>query len=135
MAIFGSYYYNMALATTNTELIVNAVILLFINDLDEQLMNAMQALAPDWVDERIEEVRATLSSPQFQASETTPAASEDNFKTLNKERNPASSLSEEELSNGFDTVMPIEPAIEAVYMRSARQSSYREQSSFGKSGW
>ena len=50
LALFCSFYYNMALATTNTELIVNAVILLFINNLDEQLMNAMQALAPDWVD-------------------------------------------------------------------------------------
>ena len=62
LAIFCSFYYNMALATTDTELIVNAVILLFVNDLDEQLMSAMYALAPDWVDERIEEIKHYLTA-------------------------------------------------------------------------
>ena len=62
LALFCSFYYNLALATTNTELIVNAVILLFINDLDEQLMNAMQALVPGWVGMRIEEIVETLSN-------------------------------------------------------------------------
>ena len=61
-ALFSSYYYNLALATTNTELIVNAVILLFVNDLDEQLMNAMQALAPGWVEMMYEEIKAYLAT-------------------------------------------------------------------------
>ena len=56
LALFCSYYYNMALTTTNTELTVNAILLLFINDLDEPLMNALQALTPGWVEARVEEV-------------------------------------------------------------------------------
>lgn len=60
LALFASGFYNQALATSNTELIVNAVILLFINDLDEQFMNIFQVLAPGWVDERIEEVRKNM---------------------------------------------------------------------------
>ena len=70
---------------------------------------------------------------------------EDNLNDLNKERKfPASSFSEAELSNGYgsrneifmdDPVMPTEPAIEAVYMRSARQSSYREKQNNVKSVW
>lgn len=68
LALFCSYYYNMALGTTNTELIVNAVILLFVNDLDEQIMNALQALAPDWVDERIDEVKDKLTKKQRRGS-------------------------------------------------------------------
>ena len=61
LALFCSFYYNMALATTNTELIVNAVILLFVNDLDEQLMNAIYAFAPKWVDRKIEEIKNYLT--------------------------------------------------------------------------
>ena len=33
---------------------------------ENKLMNATQALAPDWVDKRIQEVRETLSSPPFE---------------------------------------------------------------------
>ena len=66
LAMFCSFYYNLALATTNTELIVNAVILLFINDLDEQLMDALGALVPDWVDERVEEAKNNLRLKQTQ---------------------------------------------------------------------
>ena len=145
MALLGSVFYNMALTTTNTELILNAVILLFINDLDEQLMNAMQALAPDWVDKRIEEVRETLSSPPFEFEQRRHASMEDNSKDLNNERNfPVSSFSEAELSNEYRSrnemfmdhpVIPSVPAIEAVYMRSARKSSYRKQHNNIKRGW
>lgn len=62
LALFASGFYNQALATSNTELIVNAVILLFINDLDEQFMNIFQVLAPDWIGQRIEEVRKNMAS-------------------------------------------------------------------------
>merc|ERR1712087_134954 len=60
LAVFSSHYYNMALATSNTELIVNAVILLFINDLDEQFMSVIQILVPDWFDDRVEEMRKNM---------------------------------------------------------------------------
>ena len=61
LGLFCSFYYNMALATTNTELIVNAVILLFINDLDEQLMIFLKALAPEWVEKKHEEIESNLT--------------------------------------------------------------------------
>ena len=60
LALFTSGYYNLATAPANTDLIVNAVILLFINDLDEQIMNTIQALFPSWIDDRIDEVRASM---------------------------------------------------------------------------
>lgn len=56
MALFTSFFYNMALAATNTDLIVNAVILLFINDLDEQTMALLNMSFPAWTADRIEEV-------------------------------------------------------------------------------
>ena len=60
LALFCSFHYNMALATTNTELIVNAVILLFINDLDEQLMIFLKAFAPKWIEMRTKEIHLNL---------------------------------------------------------------------------
>jgi len=60
LALYTSYFYNLATAPANTDLILNAVILLFINDFDEQIMNALQAMFPEWVDERIEEIRVNM---------------------------------------------------------------------------
>ena len=62
LAIFASVYYNLALATSNTELIVNAVILLFINDLDEQFMNFLQTTVPTWVEARVEEITLNMET-------------------------------------------------------------------------
>lgn len=69
LSIFASIHYNLALATSNTILILNAVILLFINDLDEQLMNVLHALLPNWTDERIAEIRTNLSIRKRETSQ------------------------------------------------------------------
>merc|ERR1712127_612868 len=49
-AMFTSLVYNMALAESDTDLIMNAVILLFISDLDEQCLNILGKLAPLWIE-------------------------------------------------------------------------------------
>ena len=55
-AIVTSFKYNMALATKNTDLVTNAVILLFINDLDETFLSWLRTLAPDWTKSVLDEV-------------------------------------------------------------------------------
>lgn len=44
LSTWTSVYYNLAIATKDTELIVNAVILLFVNELDERLFQLCQML-------------------------------------------------------------------------------------------
>jgi len=56
IAIVASYSFNKATAASNTDLIVNAVTLLFINDLDEQTMTFLSKLFPEWAVERSTEI-------------------------------------------------------------------------------
>ena len=49
LAVWTSAAYNRAIAMSSTELIVNAVILLFINDIDEQIYNVARVIQPKWV--------------------------------------------------------------------------------------
>ena len=60
LAAYTSVLYNIALAETNTQIIVNAVILLFINDLDEQFMSVLQVLCPVWTNRQIAEIEQTV---------------------------------------------------------------------------
>eukprot|EP00804_Cyclotella_cryptica_P003506 CCRYP_002138-RC/>CCRYP_002138-RC protein AED:0.21 eAED:0.21 QI:1379/0.66/0.71/1/0.33/0.57/7/128/1232 len=46
---FGAYVYNYAIATSDPELIVNAVIILFISDIDEMIHDTLEALCPNWL--------------------------------------------------------------------------------------
>lgn len=61
-ALFTSGFYNLALAEKNTDLIMNAVILLFINDLDEQFLKLLQSIAPNWTNERLNEIELNIVS-------------------------------------------------------------------------
>jgi len=60
LALYTSFLYNVALAESSTELIMNAVILLFINDLDEQLLNVLDSVAPYWIASRYVEIEMNL---------------------------------------------------------------------------
>jgi len=60
LALYTSIVYNFALAETDTDLIVNTVILLFINDLDEQCLNILDSAAPMWISKRYTEIEANL---------------------------------------------------------------------------
>ena len=61
LAAFTSGVYNVALAESNTDLIVNAVILLFINDLDEKFLSGLESLVPNWTNRCLEEIQTNLS--------------------------------------------------------------------------
>ena len=61
LAIFTSVVYNMALAASDTDLIMNAVILLFINDLDEKVLSIIQQVHPDWTTQISGEVKNKIS--------------------------------------------------------------------------
>jgi len=50
LALYSSVVYNIAIARSDTELITNAVIILFINDLDEQLYVLLRVICPKWLD-------------------------------------------------------------------------------------
>ena len=133
LALFCSFYYNLALATTNTELIVNAVILLFINDLDEQLMNAMQASVPGWVGMRIEEVMETLSNrsadrglatSRVLMNERRESGTLDGARfSIEEKQQTALSSSEGKGSSVENYVEKHEPAIETIYVRSSKYSN------------
>ena len=47
--LFVSILYNQAIATTNTEVIINAVVILFITDTDEYLYKILTLINQDWV--------------------------------------------------------------------------------------
>lgn len=53
--LFASTIYNQAIATTNTELIANAVIILFITDIDEMLFDLLTVINPRWSKVQIEQ--------------------------------------------------------------------------------
>merc|ERR1712194_187372 len=48
LTLFVSAIYNNAIATSNTGLITNAVIILFITDLDELVHDIVMTVGPDW---------------------------------------------------------------------------------------
>lgn len=59
-ALTSSRAYNNATATNNTDLVVNAVILLFVNDLDEQALALLEKVVPLWLEERISEIEVFM---------------------------------------------------------------------------
>jgi len=46
-----SIYYNLAIATKDTDIITNAVILLFVNEIDEKLYQLTEAFGIEWIKE------------------------------------------------------------------------------------
>jgi len=62
MAFYASITYNLGRAATNTDLIMNAVILLFINDLDEQLFSIFRMTASEWTETQVKLAKTTLEA-------------------------------------------------------------------------
>ena len=56
-----SFIYNLAYVERNADLVVNAVILLFINDLDEKVMSAFSIMLPEWTCKRLTEIKEKMS--------------------------------------------------------------------------
>ena len=46
--MYTSIIYNKAIAVTNTDLIANAVIILFVTDLDEMMLSISVLIKPNW---------------------------------------------------------------------------------------
>jgi len=55
LAVYCSFFYNQAIAMSNTELIVNSVILLFVNEFDEQIYGIVEIMKSRWLEEAREE--------------------------------------------------------------------------------
>ncbi len=53
--------YNKAIATSNTEIIVNSVIVLFVMDLDERIFATLEALNDDWTSHASSKSASTLA--------------------------------------------------------------------------
>jgi len=61
LALSTSYRYNMALATKNTDLITNVLILLFVNELDEKLVDLLHSIFPAWTDRILNQVKDKMA--------------------------------------------------------------------------
>lgn len=71
LACITSFVYNLALAHSDPELIVNAKFLLFINEMDEQFLNLLDSLAPGWMGKRYLEIKEVM----IQKSHSNPESS------------------------------------------------------------
>ena len=65
VAFSTSIIYNMALAEKNTDLLTNAVILLFINDLDEKFLDMLKIVASTWTKQLLEEIETDMTRIEF----------------------------------------------------------------------
>jgi hypothetical protein len=61
MVVWTSVYYNAKTAVTNTDLIVNAVVVLFVNEIDEHLFVITSGLFPQWTKELYQSAEAFCS--------------------------------------------------------------------------
>ena len=62
VAMYSSFMYNRALAEKNTDLILNAVVLIFIMDLDDEMHSICKKLFPKWTDKIEEDISKKIST-------------------------------------------------------------------------
>ena len=62
LCIYTSIVYNNAVATTDTELIMNAVVLLFVSELDERFYEIVRAIKPKWLQDMLDGVSKTVET-------------------------------------------------------------------------
>ena len=60
LGIYTSIVYNPAVATMDTELIMNAVVLLFVSELDERFYEVVRAIHPQWLENVLHGVSKTV---------------------------------------------------------------------------
>ena len=94
--LYASIIYNNAIATTNTDLIANAVIILFITDLDEMVLSILASTNPCWFtkDEPIKEVDERLKQAEQKMSQVKEILAQSNQERLETERGFADQLAE-----------------------------------------
>lgn len=81
-ALYASTLYNTALAESNPDLIMNAVILLFINDLDEKILSMLYLIAPVWTEDQLIGVEKCILEKIKERSSITPTYEMDNGDSL-----------------------------------------------------
>jgi len=94
LALATSIIYNQAIAETSTDMVVNSVILLFINDLDEKAMEVMKAFAPKWTEHRIAEVECIMKE-KVPLQEVMQQESESKNSSIHEQKQDDNDLSRE----------------------------------------
>ena len=61
LAFYSSRVYNIAISQSNIELIYNTLILIFINEIDEQLHKLLNVLMPKWLRKTHTEIKKSFS--------------------------------------------------------------------------
>jgi hypothetical protein len=84
--------YNYAIARSNRELVINAVIILFISDIDEQMFSLIEAMCPDWLDnltaaakDQSDEMRETVNHRNSDVEQTNVEEKADQGESHNRE--------------------------------------------------
>jgi len=67
MCAWVSYSYNYATATKDTELIVNSVILMFVQDIDEWVLGILEAAHPSWLNKKMQNL-IQINEPKLESS-------------------------------------------------------------------
>lgn len=88
LALFTSIIYNRALAQSDTDLLTNAVILLFINDLDEALLIVVKSIKPYWGVARLGEIKARMVNLNRRASAMNRFNDDNDSSSLNEYPSP-----------------------------------------------
>ena len=134
LAGFTSIIYNVALAESNTGLIVNVVILLFINDLDEKVFDMFEVIAPEWIQFVVEQVEDYLkviannaqSKSSFPAAATPHPNSSGNYST-----NASSGLAPATHNPTSSTAKPIANNQSTSAAHPSPSGNYSTSASFG----
>merc|ERR1712176_1642294 len=73
-----SYIYNGAVGLSNVEVLSDAAILLFLNDIDEQIYSLLETIAPDWINKIDDNI-----GDMFADNDPIPDTNEEGEKTEN----------------------------------------------------
>ena len=94
ITLFASIVYNRAIAETDTDLIANAVVILFITDLDEMAHSILVSICPrlDAGEYPLKEVQEKLTQVQQQLSQVQQDLAQSKQEHLETKRNFASQL-------------------------------------------
>jgi hypothetical protein len=63
---YSSAVYNIAIARSNTDIVVNSVVILFITDIDEQFYRVISTAFPNWLEKLKEEQACNLRHEEAQ---------------------------------------------------------------------
>ena len=117
--VFATAVYNVAIARSNTEILINVVIILFISEIDEQFFRGIQAASPRWVEnlrwkknnkdddvqDRLHELDARLQNTEQRVVSTNDKE---------EEQSPQDSLSPPSPSNTRFTIEGLKRRLESI---------------------